>query len=156
MTTIEDVIRIAVTAHAGQKDMVGNPAIQHVLTVGLMGGNELEQKVGYLHDVVEDTDLTIADLRAIGVEESVLEAVDLLTHRDGMSYEDYVKNIVTSGNPTAIRVKLNDLYQNLHRAGSAMMTLDTSREEKKALLDEILVIADRHDWEVRYIQRAIS
>ena len=60
MTTLEDVIRIAVNAHDGQKDMIGNPAIQHVLAVGLMGSNELEQKAGYLHDVVEDTDLTIA------------------------------------------------------------------------------------------------
>jgi len=34
MTTIEDVIRIAVNAHDGQKDMVGNPAINHVLAVG--------------------------------------------------------------------------------------------------------------------------
>ena len=44
MTTIEDTIRIAVKAHDGQKDMVGNPAIKHVLAVGLMGGTELEQK----------------------------------------------------------------------------------------------------------------
>ena len=83
MTTIEDVIRIAVNAHEGQKDMVGNPAITHVLVVGLMGKNECEQKAGFLHDVVEDTDLSIADLRARGVEEDVLTAVDLLTHRMG-------------------------------------------------------------------------
>ena len=37
MTTIEDIIRIAVKAHDGMKDMVGNPAVAHVLAVGLMG-----------------------------------------------------------------------------------------------------------------------
>lgn len=63
MTTLEDIIRIATNAHDGQKDMIGNPAIQHVLTVGLMGQNELEQKADFLHDVVEDTDYTIEDLR---------------------------------------------------------------------------------------------
>ena len=68
MTTLEDTIRIAVKAHDGQKDMVGNPAIKHVLAVGLMGGTELEQKAGYLHDVVEDSDYTLADLRAAGVD----------------------------------------------------------------------------------------
>lgn len=155
MTTIEDTIRIAVKAHDGQKDMVGNPAIKHVLAVGLMGGTELEQKAGYLHDVVEDSDFTLADLRAAGVEEGVLEAVDLLTHRDGMSYEDYVKRIVLSGNATAIHVKLNDLYHNLRRAGDAMATLDTSRAEQKELLDEILQIADRHDWAVQFIQGSL-
>ena len=61
--TIEEVIRIAVNAHDGQKDMVGNPAIAHVLAVGLMGKTEQEQKAGFLHDVVEDTEMSIADLR---------------------------------------------------------------------------------------------
>ena len=156
MTSIEDVIRIAVSAHEGQKDMVGNPAILHVLAVGLMGKTDLEKKVGVLHDVVEDSDVTLADLRARGVEEGVLEAVDLLTHRSGMSYEDYVKNIVNSGNETAIRVKLNDLHHNLWRAEDALNTLDTGTQERKDLLDEIMRIAAVHDRADRYIQSAVN
>ncbi len=156
MTSIEDVIRIAVSAHEGQKDMVGNPAILHVLAVGLMGKTDLEKKAGVLHDVVEDSDVTLADLRARGVEEGVLEAVDLLTHRSGMSYEDYVKNIVNSGNETAIRVKLNDLHHNLWRAEDALNTLDTGTQERKDLLDEIMRIAAVHDRAERYIQSAVN
>lgn len=156
MTSIEDVIRMAVSAHEGQKDMVGNPAILHVLAVGLMGKTDLEKKVGVLHDVVEDSDVTLADLRARGVEEGVLEAVDLLTHRSGMSYEDYVKNIVNSGNETAIRVKLNDLHHNLWRAEDALNTLDTGTQERKDLLDEIMRIAAVHDRAERYIQSAVN
>ncbi len=155
MTTIEDIIRIAVKAHDGMKDMVGNPAVAHVLAVGLMGKTVAEQKAGFLHDVVEDSDITLDDLRAEGVEEDVLAAVDLLTHRPGMSYEDYVKNIVRSRNETAIQVKLNDLHHNLHRAELALMTLDTSTRERQALLDEILSIAAMHDRAERYIQSAI-
>ena len=155
MTTIEDVIRIAVDAHDGMKDMVGNPAVAHVLAVGLMGKTVAEQKAGFLHDVVEDSDTTIDDLRAEGVEEDVLTAVDLLTHRPGMSYEDYVQNIVLSGNQTAIQVKLNDLHHNLHRAELALATLDTSTLERKALLDEILAIAAMHDRAERYIKDAV-
>ena len=75
MTTLEDIIRIAVNAHDGMKDMVGNPAVSHVLAVGLMGKNPLEQKVGFLHDVVEDSDITIDDLRAEGVEKDVMDAM---------------------------------------------------------------------------------
>ena len=156
MTSIEDVIRMAVSAHEGQKDMVGNPTILHVLAVGLMGKTDLEKKVGVLHDVVEDSDVTLADLRARGVEEGVLEAVDLLTHRSGMSYEDYVKNIVNSGNETAIRVKLNDLHHNLWRAEDALNTLDTGTQERKDLLDEIMRIAAVHDRAERYIQSAVN
>lgn len=155
MTTLEDVIRIAVTAHDGQKDMVGNPAILHVLAVGLMGKTIEEKKAGILHDVVEDSEITIADLRHGGVEEDVLEAVDLLTHRDGISYEDYVKKIVLSGNETAIQVKLNDLHHNLWRAQDALNTLDTNSRERQELLGEILRIAEIHDRAERYIQSAI-
>ena len=155
MTTIEEVIRIAVNAHDGQKDMVGNPAINHVLAVGLMGKTDDEKKAGFLHDVVEDTDITITDLRARGVEEGVLEAVELLTHRDGISYEDYVKGIVMSGNMTAIQVKLNDLHHNLWRAKQAIETLDTETRERKALLDEIVDIAVRHDQAEKYIQKEL-
>ena len=89
MTPIEDIIRIAVNAHDGMKDMVGNPAIAHVLSVGLMGKTEAEQKAGFLHDVVEDSAITSDDLRAEGVEEDVLTAVDLLTHRPGVTYEGF-------------------------------------------------------------------
>ena len=156
MTTLEDVIRIAVTAHDGQKDMVGNPAILHVLAVGLMGKTLEEKKAGILHDVVEDSEITIADLRHGGVEEDVLEAVDLLTHRDGISYEDYVKKIVLSGNETAIQVKLNDLHHNLWRAKDALNTLDTNSRERQELLGEILRIAEIHDRAERYIQSAIG
>ena len=156
MTTLEDIIRIAVNAHDGMKDMVGNPAVAHVLAVGLMGKTVNEQKAGFLHDVVEDSDITIADLRAEGVEEDVLTAVDLLTHRPGVTYEDYLKNIVNSGNQTAIQVKLNDLHHNLHRAELALLTLDTSTRERQALLDEILVIAAMHDRAEQYIQNAIK
>ena len=155
MTTIEDIIRIAVNAHDGMKDMVGNPAVSHVLAVGLMGKTVVEQKVGFLHDVVEDSAITIDDLRAEGVEEDVLAAVDLLTHRPEMTYEDYVRNIVLSGNQTAIQVKLNDLHHNLHRAELAVTMLDTSTRERKALLDEILTIAAIHVRAERYIQHAI-
>lgn len=156
MTTIEDILRIAVNAHDGMKDMVGNPAVSHVLAVGLMGKNPLEQKVGFLHDVVEDSDISLDDLRSGGVEEEVLAAVDLLTHRPGMTYEDYVKNIVLSGNRTAIQVKLNDLHHNLHRAEMAVMTLDTSTRERQALLEEILSIAAMHVRAERYIRNAIK
>ena len=72
-----------------------------------------------------------------------------------MSYEDYVKKIVLSGNETAIQVKLNDLHHNLWRAKDALATLDTNSRERKELLGEILRIAEIHHRAERYIQNAI-
>ena len=153
MTTLEDIIRIAVNAHDGMKDMVGNPAVAHVLAVGLMGKTVAEQKAGFLHDVVEDSDITITDLRAEGVEEDVLTVVDLLTHRPGVTYEDYVRNIVHSGNQTAIQVKLNDLHHNLQRAQDALR----SRQTTKRITDEnfalILDALKKHIWAEKYIRQ---
>ena len=146
MTSIEEIIRIALEAHEGQKDLDGNPAILHVLSVGLMGETELEQKVGFLHDVVEDTDITIDDLRARGVEEEVLEAVDLLTHREGITYEDYVRNILNSGNQTAIQVKVNDLHQNEQRMEKTLWKLVSEENPDNERLDMFLAIEKKHTW----------
>ena len=81
--TIEETLQIALNAHSGQKDLDGKPAVLHPVAVGLMGSNEAEIKAGFLHDVLEDTDLTIDDLREKGVDEEVLAALELLTHDKG-------------------------------------------------------------------------
>ena len=148
--TVEETLRIALDAHDGQKDLEGNPAILHVLAVGLMGENELEQKVGFLHDVVEDTDLIIEDLRKMGVEEDVLEAVDLLTHQEGVSYEEYVQSILISGNKTAIQVKVNDLEQNEKRMEQALWKLVSDDHLDMKKLDMYSEIDKRHTWAQHY------
>ena len=115
MITIEDVLRIAIDAHKGQKDLDGKPVILHPLTVGLAGKNREEMIAGFLHDVVEDTDLTFDDLLEKGVEKEVVDALRLLTHEKGTDYYDYVQHIIDSGNPIALAVKKNDLTHNLAR-----------------------------------------
>lgn len=151
MTTLEDIIRIALEAHDGLKDLEGNPAIQHVLAVGLMGKTELEQKVGFLHDVVEDSAITLEDLRERGVEEEVLEAVDLLTHRDGVSYEEYVRRIFSSGNRTAIQVKIHDLHQNEQRMEKTMWTLARAGEHDRVKEDMYAEIDRKHTWALGFL-----
>ena len=113
--TVEETLQIALDAHKGQKDLDGKPAILHPVAVGLMGSTDAEIKAGFLHDVVEDSDLTLADLRRKGVDEDVLAALELLTHDKETDYFEYVGNIARSGNLTAIHTKLNDLRHNLER-----------------------------------------
>lgn len=123
MISIEDVIRITIEAHEGQKDLDGKPEILHPLAVGLAGTNREEVITGFLHDVVEDSALTLSDLRKKGVEENVINALRLLTHdKSKATYEEYIKRIALSGNRIAIHVKYNDLRNNLQRglAGNHM------------------------------------
>ena len=116
MITIEQAIQIAVRAHSGQKDLDGRPVILHPLRVGLLGDSREEIITGFLHDVVEDSRLTIEDLRKEDVDEVILSALQLLTHdKQKKSYMGYVRAIADSGNQLAIRVKLRDLAHNLER-----------------------------------------
>ena len=95
---IEETLRIALEAHEGQKDLDGRPAVLHPVAVGLMGCNDAETKTGFLHDVVEDSELTLDELRGRGVDEDVLAALQLLTHAKTEDYFDYVRRIAASGN----------------------------------------------------------
>lgn len=113
---IELCLSIAVEAHKGQEDKVGLPVILHPLTVGLTGKTPDEMCVGFLHDTVEDTDVTPESLLATGVPHRIVDAVMLLTHDKSISYFDYIKALIASGYKLAIAAKYNDLTHNHSRA----------------------------------------
>ena len=116
----------------GQKDLDGKPAILHPIAVGVMGSNDAEIKTGFLHDVVEDSDQTIDDLRRKGVDEEVLAALELLTHDKGTDYFEYVRRIAGSGNLTAIHAKINDLKHNLCRGRKSYKRAKELNDTEKA------------------------
>ena len=117
-----DSIEIMRKAHEGQIDKSGRPYYLHPLRVAmrLASGTADERHAALLHDVVEDTTLTLQDLRALGYSERVLELVDILTRRKpaGESHREYLERIVASGDRAALRVKLADLYDNMSLARS--------------------------------------
>jgi len=112
MATLERAIEIAAAAHAGQKGKEGSPYILHPVRVMLRVEGLAAQMAGILHDVVEDTEWTLEQLRAEGFSEEVLEAVDCLTHRNGEEYFEYVAR--AGANALARRVKLADLEDNMN------------------------------------------
>ncbi len=112
---VEKCLAIAVEAHKGQRDRDGNAVILHPLVVGSMGTTDAEKCVGFLHDVVEDTNWTFEDLQKQGVAQEIIDALKLCTHDDDLDYDAYIQRIIDSGNMTAIHVKLNDLHHNLAR-----------------------------------------
>jgi len=74
-----------------------------------------------LHDVAEDTDITLDDLsREFPAE--VMDILKLLTHAEGTDYFDYVRAI--KGNPDAVKVKLADLEHNSDQSRIADCGMD--------------------------------
>lgn len=111
MADIEEAIRIAVEAHSGQKDRAGAPYILHPLRMMFRMQTDAERMAAVLHDVVEDTNWTLDDLRGRGFAEEVVAAVDHLTRREEESYEEFVER--AGRHPVARRVKIADLEDNM-------------------------------------------
>lgn len=111
MSTLERAIVIATTAHAGQRDKGGAPYILHPLRVMLRTSGESERIAAVLHDVVEDTPITIDALREFGFSREVLRAVQLLTKVEGESYGEFIARAATDD--VARRVKLADIADNM-------------------------------------------
>jgi (p)ppGpp synthase/HD superfamily hydrolase len=110
MSTLERAIAIAAKAHAGKVDKAGAPYILHPLRVMLKMETYEERMAAVLHDVVEDSDMTLEDLRNEGFSDTVVEAVDAVTLRIGEAYDDFVRR--AARNPIGRRVKLADLEDN--------------------------------------------
>jgi (p)ppGpp synthase/HD superfamily hydrolase len=112
MSLLERAIAIALEAHHGQTDRYGAPYILHPLHVMIQMDTEPEMMAAVLHDVLEDSALTLEALRDEGFSAEVLEAVRLLTHdATKSSYQEYVRRL--KPNPIAVKVKLADLCHNM-------------------------------------------
>ena len=115
-------LKLCFEAHKNQTDKSGMPYVFHPFYLAEQMKDEETTIAALLHDVVEDTDYTIADLEQMGFSSAVLDALKLLTHNDGTPYMEYVAKI--KDNPIAKAVKLADLEHN-----SDLSRLDTVDEK---------------------------
>lgn len=111
MSSLEKAIALAASAHAGQVDRGGAPYILHPLRVMLAVEGEHAKMAAVLHDVLEDTDVTAADLESAGFPAPVIAAVVALTKLPGMSRLEAAK--IAAADPIARVVKLADLADNM-------------------------------------------
>jgi (p)ppGpp synthase/HD superfamily hydrolase len=112
MSTIQRAEKIAAAAHADTFDKFGAPYMHHVHRVSLAGLTEEEKIVGLLHDVVEDTEWTFEALEREGFSKQVIDALKCVTKTsEDEDYELFIERVAR--NPLAIRVKLNDLADNM-------------------------------------------
>jgi len=105
-------MQIAFDAHIEQVDKTGLPYIYHPFHIAEQMTDEVSVCAALLHDVIEDTAVTFNDLTTLGIPNTVIEIIKLLTHDDTVPYMDYVQKIKDSGNQQAIAVKLADLQHN--------------------------------------------
>jgi (p)ppGpp synthase/HD superfamily hydrolase len=111
MSTLQRAIEIATKAHAGQVDKAGKAYIGHPLRVMEMGKSEDEKIIGVLHDVIEDTPLTIDDIAKEGFSTEIIDALQCVTKLHNETYAHFISRVLT--NTLAIKVKINDLKDNM-------------------------------------------
>ncbi len=102
---------LAYNAHHGQLDKGGAPYINHPFHVAESMHTESETVAALLHDVVEDTPITLSDLKKEGFPAEAIEAVRLLTKQDGIPYDVYIQRV--KENPIARAVKIADIQHNM-------------------------------------------
>lgn len=118
--TVMDADALAERAHHNQFDKAGNPYINHPRAVAeaLRPHGDHAVMAGLLHDVVEDTDITLDDLRDLGYPEEVVAAVDSVTRRLGEEYMDLIRR--AAADPLGRLIKLAD---NAHNSDPARLAL---------------------------------
>jgi len=114
MNYVEKSLKIAEIAHAGVfRKYNGEPYINHPKRVASKFSNSVEKASAYLHDVIEDTNITSKELREQGIPKEVIEIIEIITRLDLETYEEFIKRILQSRNESAINIKIADIEDNL-------------------------------------------
>ena len=112
--TLESTEALVRMKFAGQTDDAGVPMADHMMRVhARVAQYDVEtQHIAWLHDIIEDTDVTGGDLYDMGYSETVVNAVLLLTKPDSLTYPEYIDRLCDSGDWRAITVKIADNADN--------------------------------------------
>ena len=127
-TDVQAAKRLAVQAHQGQIDRAGLPYITHPERVVSRLTSPQAQVVGWLHDTVEDTDVTLEEICAQFGPETA-DAVEAISRREGEAWAEYIQRV--AANPLARQVKISDLIDNSNLARLPAVTKkDVKRQGK--------------------------
>lgn len=108
---INKAYAIATKTHEGQYRRDGKtPYIIHPVAVAMNFKSPILKSIAYLHDVIEDTDITREDLLEQDIPEVVVDMVEVLTDREGEKYLDYILRVKKYTNATL--VKIEDIKHN--------------------------------------------
>ena len=116
---LDQALDLAELHHSGQVDKAGQPYIGHVRRVVAAVSTPEEKLAAALHDLLEDTDMTAADLLTEGCPPEIVRVVEALTRGDDESYEDFVRR--AAQDPIARAVKKADVADNADEARLALL-----------------------------------
>lgn len=120
-------MKIAFQVHKEQTDKTGIPYIYHPIHLAEQMEDETTICVALLHDVIEDGEITFADLEKEGFHQDMIDALKLLTHEEAVPYMEYIKEV--KKNPIAKAVKYADL---MHNSDLSRLDVVDEKAEKRA------------------------
>lgn len=129
-------LKLCFEAHKNQVDKTGLPYVFHPFHLAEQMDSEIAVVCALLHDVVEDTPLSLQDIAEMGFPREAVEVLALLTHEEGVPYMEYVQKI--KHNPIARQVKIADLQHNSDL--TRMDTVDEWAQRRNAKYSEALRI----------------
>jgi (p)ppGpp synthase/HD superfamily hydrolase len=128
---------IAREAHAGVLDKIGEPYIAHIERVVsiLMAlypeATKEEVCAAWLHDVLEDTNFTKAQMEQRGISNVVIEMVESLSRPEGSVYLQWIRDLAATRNTSLLRVKLSDNKDNQDTRRNALLPGGKSMIERR-------------------------
>ena len=108
---LNKAITIACKAHQGQFSINGEPYILHPLRLLVKAKSNEERIIAVLHDVIEKSNISLADLKNKGFDQNIISSIDSLSRRKSESYFDYIGRIMQ--NRISVKIKLLDLADNI-------------------------------------------
>ena len=143
---IDRALQIMIRCHLGQYDKAGKPYFLHPMAVAeLLNTADDELKIiAFLHDILEDTDITEQKLRSLRFSERVISGIIALTKIKGESYSEYKQKV--KSNPDAIKVKIADLSHNMDLSRLILVSeQDIKRQERyKQFYSELEQLLDNY------------
>ena len=108
---LHKAITIACEAHQGQSSINGEPYILHPLRLLIKSKSNEERIIAVLHDVIEKSNISLADLKNKGFDQNIISSIDSLSRRRSESYFDYIRRLMQ--NRISVKIKLLDLTDNI-------------------------------------------
>ena len=108
---LHKAIAIACEAHQGQSSINGEPYILHPLRLLIKAKSNEERIIAILHDVIEKTNISLADLKNKGFNQNIISSIDSLSRRKSESYIEYIERLMQ--NKISVKIKLFDLADNI-------------------------------------------
>lgn len=151
---VEKAFEICFKAHGKQMDLCGKPYIFHPVHLAEQMDTESEICTALLHDVVEDSDYTLKDLKNVGFSQEVLDAVALMTHAKEVPYMEYVCAI--RKNKIARKVKKADLRHNSDTKRKPVVTEKDRKRLQKYKIALAILEDDYYDVYLGHYRKRIS